>query len=103
FGIDEGAAAAFDLTEVVDVTFGRDGPENVGRVWATEFRCAWQIVNAELDASAATAGALHLGFAFQTRQHSRTAKLHRHRLVQRVRNRDGLSFNIPLSKRNGDG
>jgi len=45
FRVYERTAAAFDLAEIVDVTFGRDGPQDIGRVWTTEFRGAWQIVD----------------------------------------------------------
>ena len=96
FRIDERTATAFDLAEVINVTFRRDGPENVSRVWTTQLRSPRQIVDVQFDARATASGALHLCFAFEARQQSGAAKLDGHLLFERIGNGDGLSFNIPL-------
>jgi hypothetical protein len=82
------------------VPIGRDGPENVGRVDATQLGCAWQVFDAQLNASAATPGAFHLCLTFEARQQGCAAKLDCNRFVQRISNRYGLTFDVLLG--NGD-
>jgi hypothetical protein len=84
------------LAEVIDVPVGRDGPENVSGINAAQLGRAWQILNTQLDASAAAPGAFHLRLTFQARQQSRPTKFDCNRFVQRISYGYGLTFDVLL-------
>jgi hypothetical protein len=62
--IDQAAAAALDLAQIVYVTVGRDGPKNISRVDTTQFIGARQVVDIQFNASATATLPSHLGRTF---------------------------------------
>ena len=85
--INESAATAFYLTEIVNVAIRRDRPQHVGRVDASQFVRTRQVVNAQRDAGAAAALAPHRCRSLQARQARGAVKWNFNRLVERIRDR----------------
>src|ERR1700760_3363098 len=99
--VDEHSAAALYLTEIVGAAFGRDCPQNEGRVNAPEFIRARQVLDLQHDARVAAARAPDLRLALEPRQSRRAPELECDVLVERVSYSDGLALYVALRERRG--